>query len=353
MSKATTKTALAAMIAGNDGVTVIQENGAFQVMFGFSNNLVNKMKTVPGAEFNKDEGAWGVPASSTDNLIEAVADMRDFLRSNGVQVKNLDGGGKQVLFDYNKQMTQIIGAVNGAEFDDKTRTWNVPAGSKALVVPAGQTTSYLDMAINRMRGLGIEEAQDRESIKEMAAASAQAMGAKPGIHYPKASQSYSGPMVNVNGNYAAQLVDTKDSPEGKIAFMVIHNLSDIGDVFKGQDLRIDYDASRHADVRSADLFKKQQVERESLTAKAASLVDGANVLNASIKDGSKYSGTVLETTANMILMSGGRKDFTIHRRDILGGADIHENQKVEVAYKGGRGHVMDVEKQKAAQGVGR
>lgn len=343
MSKVT-KAVIAAMFAGGDGVTVGQEGANLQVAFSFSNNLVNKIKTVPDAKFDKDAGVWNVPEASVDKLIEAVADMRDFVRNNGVQVKDVEGGGKQVLFDYNKQMTQVIGAVNGAEFDGQVRVWNVPAGSKALVVPEGQSTSYLDMAVNKMRGIGIDFVKDRDSIIDLAAATPKLQGSKIAPCYPAAGQSYSGEMVSVNGNFAAQLTNIKDGS----AFVVIHSLSDIGDVFKGQDFRVDYDANRHADVRSADLFKKQQTERESLTATAAGLVDGANTINASIKDGGKYSGVVMDMTDNMVLLSGGRKEFTVHRRDVMGGAELRKGQNLEVSYKGGKSMAVDTDRKKEA-----
>lgn len=116
-----------AMLTGADGVTVIKAGDGFQVAFSFSNNLVNKMKTVPDAKFDKDEGVWSVPKTSGNQLVGVVADMRDFVSNNGVQVKDVEGGGKQVLFDYNPELGRIIGAVEGAEFDKTTRVWNVPA----------------------------------------------------------------------------------------------------------------------------------------------------------------------------------------------------------------------------------
>lgn len=340
-------------VGSADGVAVAKSGTGYDVAFEFSNSLVNKIKTVPGAEFDRDDGMWRVPATSAEQLGEVVPDMRDFVRNDGVQVKDVEGGGKQVIFDYDKRLTQVIGAVNGAEFDSQARVWNVPANSKALVAGEGQTTSYLDMAVNKMRGMSIESAKDREAIKDLAAAAAGELGAKPGISYAKPEQSYSGEIVRANGSCAVQLSEVKDAEQGKVAFMVIHDKDNVGDVFKGQKLRIDYDGKMHADVRTLDLVKEQQADREKLTAVANGLVDGADVKNASIKHGVKYSGQVMGTTDSMILLSGGRNAFTMHRRDIMGGADIRHGQKLDISYKDGKGFAVDTEKKREMAGAER
>lgn len=349
MSKAS-KAGVEKMMAGGDGVTVGHEGANLQVAFGFSNNLVNKIKSVEGAVFDKDGGVWNVPASSANKLVEVVDDMRDFVRNNGVQVKQGENG-VDVLFDYNKEMTQVIGAVAGAKFDSAARVWNVPADSKALVVAEGQSLSYLDWSINKMRGMAIEAANDRVSIMDMAAASAEKMGVTPAIFFPDKDHSYTGEILNVNGSYAAQL-SGKDDAKGT-GFIAIHKLSDLGkDVFKGDDLRIDYDKDRHVKVRSVDVFKQQQIERNGLEAVAMGKVDGANVLNASMKDGVKHVGIVIDVTDHFVLQHGGRNEFKIHGRDALGGAAIAKDQKLEISYLGGKGKVVDVDLQKA-QGQGR
>lgn len=331
------------------GVAVVQDKGNFEVGFSFSNQLVNKMQAVEGAKFDREAGCWAVPESSAAQLGDVIADMRDFVANNGVQVKDLENGGKQVLFDYDKRLTQVIGAVNGAEFDAATRAWNVPANSKALVEKDGGT-SYFDLAINKMRGMAIEAAKDRDSIKDMAAEAADALGAKPGIYYPEPDQNYKGEIVRVNGSCAVQLTEVKDTSEGKVAFMAVHDLDNLGDVFKGDKLYIAYDGKMHADVRTVDLVQQQQADRAKLEATANSLVDGADVKNASAKGNNKYSGEVKEVTDSMILLSGGRNAFTMHRRDLLpAGTKFDVGMKLDVAYKDGKGFTVQKEQNRGAE----
>jgi len=332
------------------GVAVVQDKGNYEVGFSFSNQLVSKMKAVEGANYDREAGCWIVPEASAAQLGDVVADMRDFVANNGVQVKDIDGGGKQVLFDYDKRLTQVIGAVNGAEFDGVTRAWNVPANSKALGEKDGGT-SYFDLAINKMRGMAIEAAKDREGIKDLAAEAAATLGAEPGIYYPEPEQTYKGEIAKVNGSCAVQVTEVKDTEKGKVAFMVIHDLDKLGDVFKGDKLYIAYDGKMHADVRTVDLVQQQQADRVKLEATAKNLVDGADVKNASAKGNSKYSGEVKKVADSMILLSGGRNAFTMHRRDLLAGADIKEGMKLDVSYKDGKGYAVDAEKQKG-QGQG-
>lgn len=342
------KAALQQMLDNKDGVTVVEAGKGFQVAFGFSNNLVNKIKAVPDAKFDKEQGVWEIPGGSGSELGEAVADMRDFVKNNGVQVKDTETG-KAVLFDYNKELTQIIGKVDGAKFDNASRIWNVPANSKALIVEEGQSTNYLDMAVNKMRGIVIETTQDREKILALATEAAQGRGVKAAIVFPEKEHSYTGPILNVNAHFAAQLTGIDDK-QG-VAFIAIHDVGQLGkSVFKNDDLRIDYDENRSVNVRTTAVFQEQQKERDKLTALASGKVDGANIRNAATKDGSKHNGEVVEVSSHFVLQHKGRSDFVIHGRDNLDMADIKKGQKLEVTYKDGKGAVVDLDKQKGSKG---
>lgn len=350
MSKAA-KAELQAMLSGANGVTVVQEGQKFQVAFGFSNNLVNKIKGVDGAEFNKEAGGvWEVPVNNGAELAAAVADMRDFVLNNGVQVKDVDGG-KQVIFDYNKEMTQVIGAVAGAKFDQEGRVWNVPGDSKALAVGAEQNSSYFDMAINKMRGIAIETAKDYEEILAMTNATATERGFTPGIVFPDKDHSYQGEILRVNGHYAAQKTGEKEG----VGFVTIHTLADLGKpVFKGDDMRIDYDKTRQVSVRTTAVFEQQKGEREQLNKIATGLADNAEVMNASTKDKTKYTGVVKGVTEHFVLQSVGRNEFKIHARENLDNNQLAKDQNLEISYKDGKGAVVDLAKKKEqAQGVAR
>ena len=354
MAKAN-KTVLMDLVDTRDGVTVVAEEGVFQVAFEFGNNLVSKIRAVSGAKFVKEGGYWEVPVANGTELAEAVEDMRDFKRNNGVQVKDLANGDKQVLFDFNKEMTQAIGPVDGAKFDKASYSWIVPATSKALTPKGPGETPYFDFAINQMRGIVIETTQDRDNIMELATATAKAMNVTPGIHFPVADHSYSGPILNVNAHFAAQLAG-KDENNG-VGFIAIHNLSDLGKaVFKGDDMRIDYDEKRQVKVRTVEVFKEQQKERGDLTTLAADMVDGATVRNASMKDGTKYNGIAVGVTKHFVLQHLGRDSFQIHNLENLGSKDITKGQKLEITYNNDKGAVVDLEKKKAqsvSQGQGR
>lgn len=347
MSKKTAA-AIAAMLAGGDGVTVAKNGANYEIGFGFSASMVSKMKTVDGAKF--EQGMWAVPESSADQLVDAVADMRDFVRSNGVQVKTMENGGVKVLFDYNKEMTQVLGKVDGAKFDKEAYAWTVPANSKSLADPLPKFAVSLDKAVNTMRGIAIESAKELDNIKELAAATAQSRGMKPGIHFPDKDHSYTGQIVNVNGGYAAQLSGTNE--KDGVAFLTIHKLSDLGKaVFKGDNMRIDYDENRHANVRTTEVFQQQQKEREQLTNLAAQKMDNANVRHASTKDDAKHLGSVVEVTDHFVLQHCGKNDFKIHNREALNVASIVKNQNLEIAYKGGKGMVADRNQEKQREGL--
>jgi hypothetical protein len=349
MTKAN-KAVLAALLDTRDGVTVVAEENVFQVGFEYSSNLISKLRQVPDAKFVKEGGYWEVPVASGAELAGAVEDMRDFKRNNGVQVKDMANGSKQVLFDFNKEMTQAIGPVDGAKFDNKSYSWIVPANSKALAPKGPGETAFFDFTINQMRGIVIQTAIDRDGITELAKESAKALGVTPGFVFPAADHSYSGPILNVNAHFAAQLTG-RDDDKG-VGYITVHNLSDLGKaVFKGEDMRIDYDEKRQVSVRTAEVFKEQQKERGDLTTEAANMVDGASVRNASRADSTKYNGIVVGVTKHFVLQHLGRDNFQIHNLENLNSKEISKGQKLEISYKNDKGAVVDLE-QKKAQSVG-
>ncbi|CAG0973448.1 hypothetical protein RHDC4_01422 [Rhodocyclaceae bacterium] len=341
---------VAQMMAGADGVTVFQEGKDFGVGFTFSNTMVGKMKGVPGAEFDREGGHWRVPASSVEALMGAVEDMRDFSRNGGVQVKDLAGGAKLVIFDYNKAVSQIIGPVAGAEFKKDVGGWVVPGDSKALVAEQGQS-SYFDLAINKMRGMVTEISQAHESIKNLAAEHAKGKNLKPGIHYPETDQSYTGPIINANGHYAAQLTGIED--QKGVMFLTIHEQAALGkEVLKGDDLRIDYRPDRSVQVRTTEVFRQQQAERQKLEQVAAEKMDGAKVFNASTKDNKHYVGDVVEMTDHFVLQKSNRDGFTIHDRSKLKG-NVVKGENLDVKYENGVGKVHEKAKGKELAGAER
>lgn len=341
---------VAAMLAGADGVTVFQEGKNFGVGFAFSNTLVGKMKGVPGAEFDRTEGCWRVPGSSGEALLGAVEDMRDFSRNGGVQVKDMEGGGKLVVFDYDKAVAQIIGPVSGAKFSKEAGGWIVPGDSKALVAEQGGT-SYFDLAVNKMRGMVGEVRKAQESIMEVAAEAAKGKNLRPGIHYPEADQSYTGPIINANGHFAAQLTGIDD--EKGVMYVAIHKQADLGKaVFKGDDLRIDYDEDRGVKVRTTEVFRQQQAERQKLEGVAKAKMDGAEVWNASTKDGKHYTGKVVDMTDHFVLQHSGRDKFTLHDRSKLKGSyAVGEN--LDVKYEHGFGKANEKAKGREVAGAER
>lgn len=340
---------VAEMLAGADGVSVFQEGKDFGVGFAFSNTMVAKIKGVPGAQFDREGAFWRVPGKSAAELLDVVGDMRDFIRSGGVQVKEVQDG-KLVIFDYEKALTQAIGPVAGAAYKNDLGAWHIPADSKALVAEQGQA-SFFDRTLNQMRGLVVEIDKAHDAIRDLAAEAAKAKNFKAGIHYPESDHSYTGPIINANGHYAAQLTGIDDQ-QGTM-FITLHKQSDLGkEVLKGDDLRIDYGADRSVKVRTTELFRQQQAERENLTALAQNKMDGAKIFNASTKDGKAYSGKVIELTDNFVLQHTGRSDFIIHDRSRLKGS-IVKGETMDVKYAKGIGKANEKAKGQEMAGAER
>ena len=344
---AATKAQINATMAGGDGVHVFLDGKDFGVGFAFSNVMRQKIKQVPGAEYDNENGHWKVPSTSAKELCETVGDMREFVRCNGVQVKDVDAG-KVVIFDFDKALNQVIGPVAGAKYDQSQGGWFVPADSKALIAKDGQV-SYFEKAINEMRGLVVAIEKDRASIQNLAVSAANDRMVTPGIFYPKKDHSYTGPILCANGHYAAQLTGI----ENDTAFIALHRQIDLGQaVMKGDDLRIDYGVDNAVKVRTTEVFRQQQTERDNLTKLAEGKIDGAKVFNASAKDGKGYSGKVVEVTEHFVLQHIGREGFAIHERAKLRG-EVAKEATMDVKYNKGVGMVNEKAKGREMAGTER
>lgn len=357
MSKAS-KSQSQAMLGSTDGVTVIEEEGKYHVAFVYTDRLLGKIGALKngdvGAVFDKDNKVWGVPLELGGELAAVVADMRDFVKNRGVQVKDRADGGKNVIFDFNPELNKIIGPIDGAAYDKEANAWKVPMNSKALVLEGTQVTNFLDLSIEKMRNYNMEVTNARDNIMKLAGESAVARGMTPGIHYPEKAHSYTGQILNANAHFAAQLTG-KDDATG-VAFIAIHNMADLGKtLFKGDAVRIDYDENKQvSNVRTSEVYEEQQKERAVLTLLAANKIDGANIRNASTKDTSKYNGEVVDVKNHFMLQHVGRAEFVIHPLGKLNEQSIQKGDQLAISYKNGIGAVTDLSKKKeAAQGMGR
>lgn len=340
-------------LGAKDGVSVEREGKVYVVATVFSGVMQKMLNSIPGIEkvenmFGEGKHGSRIPAEQGDKLAAAVADMRDFQRNNGVLVKDV-GGDKHVFFDYEKLLTQEIGKVDKANFDKEVGAWVVKADSAALKLEGGKQVPYLDMVVNRMRGIVVDIQQEREEIKAVAAELAASKNLKPGIEFanPKGERSFSGPIVSVKSHFALQETGEKDG----VAFMAIHALSALEKekpLFLGENMRIDYN-NGHTKVRTVAEFEKQKVDRESIKAVAAKLVDEPKVLNATTHGNAKntYTGKVVEVNDSFVLQSAGRDKFTIHPRDMLAGMDIKRGAEVDIVYQAGKASL----KERGAQAV--
>lgn len=330
-----TKAQVSALLAGGNGVSVAQDGKDFQVGFMYSTTLINKIRGVPGAQFDDQKDVWIVPGSSADALMAAVKDMREFRLQDGVQVKDTQHG-KLVIFDYDKNLARLIGPVNGAEFSREAGGWLVPNDSKALLAEQGQA-SFLERTLNQMRGVVIETAAAYETIQAQAVEVAKGLGCKAGLHHPQPDHSYTGQIIQANTYWAAQLSGIDDNKH--VAYITLHKQAELGhEVFKGDNLRVDYGAHREVKVRTAEVFRQQQEERESLKALAGSKIEGAVVLHANTKDGQNYLGRVVDTGKHFALQHTGRNQFVLHELDKLKG-HIQVGESMDVKYRDGKGQI--------------
>jgi hypothetical protein len=155
--------------------------------------------------------------------------------------------GMVVKFAYHPEMVARMKRIAGVEFDDKKGGFVVP---KDVVGIARK-------AVEDVRAIAEQDAKARESIEQMATATARAVmrdngsgkEAKPQVSfYHEKDKVYRGEIINANGRYVAQL--TGFGNEDGAAFVTLHRLADLNtsELFKGERFAVSYDAKGRGTV---------------------------------------------------------------------------------------------------------
>lgn len=340
-----------ALIGDDDGVVVLKRNGDFTVTFeNYSETLAKKMgflaREDAGVKFNDELKCWVVPSALKDKLAVVVDNMRDFVRNEGVQVTEHPNGDRYLEFDYTKRQYALGAGIADAKFDNSIQAFHIPAKSAALQIKEGFDISYFDRVVHEMRVTGQEINAKLNEVVSFAKGHATTNNLKPALVFNHVDSSRSGLILRANTNFAVQEGDKKDG----VSYLYIHNQDALNKlVFEKDDLYISYDKKGHGNVRTKEVFKAQNAERESMREFANSKLSDAKVLNASL-DGSKYEGDIINVGQYFALQSTKSPQghaFTLHSLDRL---DQHltKGANLLIAYKAGKGHVADKSVNKAA-----
>jgi hypothetical protein len=339
-------------LIGNDaGVVVLKRDGDFTVAFEkFSDTLAKKMgflaREDAGVKYNDALKCWDVPATLKDKLAAVVDNMRDFVRSDGVQVTEHANGDRYVEFDYAKQLYALCAGIADAKFDNNIQAFRIPATSVALQIKEGFDIAYFDKVVHEMRSTRKEIDGKLNEVLSFAKDHAATNNLKPVLVFGHVDSSRSGPILKANTNFAVQEGDKKDG----ISYMYVHNQDSLNKlVFEKDDLYISYDKKGHGNVRTQLVFKAQNAERESMREFANSKLSDAKVLNASL-DNSQYDGDIVKVGKYFALQSTKSPKghaFTLHNLDRLD-QEPAQGVNLSISYKSGKGHVADKSVKKAA-----
>jgi hypothetical protein len=339
------------LISDDDGVIVLIQKGNFTVEFeSYSPTLVKKMGYLARADervkFDEEVKKWIVPAELKDDLAVVIESMRDFVRNDGVQVTTQSNGDHFVEFDYAKKLYALCASIAEAKFDHNIQAFHIPAKSSALQIKDGFNISFLDKTIQEMRAARKELDSKLNEIVAFAKDTAGASSLTPALVFGHVDASRAGVILKANTNFAVQQGDKKDGKD----YLYIHNQDDLNKlVFEQDDLYISYDKKGHGNVRTKEVFKAQNSERESMREFANGKLSDAKVLNASL-DGSKYEGDIIKVGQFFALQSTKSTKghaFIYHNLERLD-QNLTEGANPTIAYKNGKGLVSDKSVKKAA-----
>ena len=334
-----------AYVGNEDGVDVWQSEKGIMVNFPFSKTMAGIMRAVDGAEFDKVQGAWSIPADKAETLGETVASLRkeSVERSNDyIAIKNLSEiAGAALMSD----KSQPGATAKISDFIDKERNYIGP-----IVAANGRFAA-------QFTGLGDQDGAAFITIHKMEAVNHHLFkGDDVSIKYDDHFRGSVGDGRNSMEKFVATLgqldqgVTVKKYQDGFTVDFDFNPLlsSRIGRVdgaefskeMKAWHVPLDkepYLARAVADMRRE--FSSEVTDREKITKAVDRKLAGANVRDAFTKDGQATTGAILAVNDRFVAQHTGREFVALHRTAVL--SDIPDvNSKVKIAYEKGKGSVQ-------------
>lgn len=215
----------------------------------------------------------------------AQAEVPAFIGSaDGITAVEVPGAGFAVAFEFDRQLSALMRGVPGAEFDKAQNAFLVPAAS----------VDELGKAVGVMRTAHHFIAESLADITSRASGSgldaARNNGAAVGVaakvdSFIEPEQFYGGPILNMNGHFAAQL--TGFGAKDGAAFVKIHRLADLDNskIMKGDNVGIKYDAKFRGAVTDLSKSKSASDLAAEYDGNLGKAIDGVTVTHRGDKIG--------------------------------------------------------------------
>ena len=359
-----------AFLGVKDGVTVIQmDDGNYAVAFDYDRQLAALMRSVPGAQYNKDDDLYKVPTSSVADLGKAAESMRighSFIVESLLDIKTRASGSGHDAQRNNGAAVGVLAKIS--DFIEPGRFYageivNANAHFAAQLTGFGQADGAAFIAIHRLANL--------DNVKIM-------KGDHFGIKY---DGKFRGVVSDLSKSKSADELEAEfKANQGKTIDGValtdrqdkIGVAFDLNPVLLARIKRVDgaqfnkedkvWEIPREKmpfvlravhDMRAEFVLDAKEVV--TMQAIAESKIDGAKMSKAYTKDDQEHFGKVLAVGDRFALQKAGQDKFTLHYLAALSQKPVVD-QNLAIKYSKGVGAVIDQEQKRAqdkALGAGR
>jgi hypothetical protein len=330
-----------------DGVKVAFDGAQYQVAFEFNATAAQKMRAVPGAEFDSAAKVWGVPLDSYQQLAQVVLEIRTELdkdRSARAELEEVAFGEALVRMGERGTDSEISPHLSGFKDQGKAYIGEIIAANGRY---AAQLTGY-----GTRDGAAFVVVHRLDDLSE-----AVFKGDKIAITYgPKGRgevsnrQSLEEKLDESLGRYVDGVKVTLSNGKYQVAFdynpALINRIHRIDGAERDADAKVWTVAADKKEylARAVNDMRKEVVadraDRRELEALAAQKIDGGQVRDAYAKDGQAYTGKILGTNGRYALQHTGKEYTALHRVDALD-TQVGKDQTVRIAYDKGKGKVYD------------
>lgn len=329
-----------------NGVKVAFDGSQYQVSFEYSPVLVNEMRGIEGASFNKEAGGWVVPLAQYDALAGSVTKMRDEMAHDASDLAAIKNIATETAL---KKMQE-----QGFEGSSPRLTDFHPVG-KPL---SGEIISVNGRYAAQLTGFGRGDGAAFVTLHRVAELSEQVFkGDKVTIAYGDKGKgkveyrkSLEEKLDESMGKYIDGVKVVEVDGKYKVSFdynpALSHRIQRIdGAEFNREEKVWEVAGDKKEFVARAvnDMRKEviaDRADREQIEAVANEKIDGAKVKDAFTKDGTSYTGKILAANDRYVLQHSGKEYATVHRAASLP-LKPEVGQNTKITYQGGKGQVAD------------
>lgn len=258
-----------------EGVNIVEVEAGYLVSFGFDRYLSKVLRGVAGAEFRPGERAHFVPHSSITELDKAAASMR-------AEYKAVQGDLTAIIAHAKDSAKSLVGPSADLTREQREALMAYREGHgrdwKENLSNAWATGKY--KGVSKDHSAALQQIRNTLGPEWLTSLDDKSLYVSPEpqiTKYREPGKNYSGPVINANGRFIAQL--TGFGERDGAAFVMIHRTADLGNSrpMKGDKVGIVYDEKFHGQVTDLARHKTDAELQAEFSGNVGKKIDGVTV----------------------------------------------------------------------------